>query len=127
MPMTDTGRRRGGALIGAHFLMAVVLVLTMLAGTGPLRAADPAPDLGRWVMRCDATLCVTAPLKIQKERVLSRPGMTPERLRAILSRQMPDREKRARADFTIPTGKGVEATRKNLATVLNKLGIDVTA
>ena len=55
--MTDTGRRRGGALIGAHFLMAVVLVLTMLAGTGPLRAEDPAPDLGRWVMRCDATLC----------------------------------------------------------------------
>jgi dephospho-CoA kinase len=52
----------------------------------------------------DAVVVVSAPGFVQAQRVLSRPGMTVERLAAIRARQMPDAEKRRRADFVIPTG-----------------------
>ena len=54
--------------------------------------------------RCDATLVVSAPDFVQRARVLGRARMTQERLAAILARQMPDGEKRRRADFVIRTG-----------------------
>ncbi len=54
--------------------------------------------------RCDATVLVTAPRFVQMARVLSRRGMTQERLETIRRRQMPDAEKRRRADFVVPTG-----------------------
>ena len=54
--------------------------------------------------RCDATLVVSAPGFVQRARVLGRARMTEERLAAILARQMPDSEKRRRADFVIRTG-----------------------
>lgn len=66
----------------------------------------------------DAVVVVTAPLDIQRERVLARPRMTAERLQQILARQLPDAEKRARADFVIDTGRGVEAAGKQVAQVL---------
>ena len=56
--------------------------------------------------RCDAVVVVTAPRFIQEMRVLSRPGMTEERLRATLDRQLPDAEKRRRADFIIHSSLG---------------------
>ncbi|MDC0033881.1 dephospho-CoA kinase [Alphaproteobacteria bacterium] len=56
--------------------------------------------------RCDAVIVVTAPRFLQEQRVLRRPGMTPERLRATLMRQLPDAEKRRRADFIVHTGLG---------------------
>ena len=62
---------------------------------------------------------VSAPEAVQRERVLARPGMTPEKLDAILARQTPDAEKRARADFVIDTGEGLEAARRQVATVLS--------
>ena len=73
--------------------------------------------------RCDITLCVTAPRATQKARVLARPHMTEEKLRAILARQMPDAEKRRKADYVIPTGKGVAATEKQLRKILSKLSL----
>lgn len=56
--------------------------------------------------RCDATAVVSAPSYVQRVRVLRRRGMNLERLAAIRGRQMADREKRRRADFIIPTGRG---------------------
>lgn len=63
-------------------------------------------ESGGWRV-CDATAVVTAPFHIQRQRVLSRPGMTEEKFRQILAKQMPDREKRSRADFIIPSGLGL--------------------
>ena len=54
----------------------------------------------------DAIVVVSAPHHVQRERVLARPGMTLERLEAIHARQVPDAEKRAKADFVIETGQG---------------------
>lgn len=58
--------------------------------------------------RMDAVVVVSAPSDIQRARVLSRPGMTLEKLEAIHARQVPDAEKRAKADFVIETGEGIE-------------------
>lgn len=66
----------------------------------------------------DAVVVVTAPEPVQRERVLARPGMTRETLDNILSRQLPDAEKRARADFVIDTGAGLDAARAAVGRVL---------
>ncbi|SPU54978.1 Dephospho-CoA kinase [Brevundimonas vesicularis] len=66
----------------------------------------------------DAVVVVTADPAIQAERVLARPGMTRERFDAILARQMPDAEKRARADFIIDTGRGLEAARAEVEAIV---------
>ena len=60
--------------------------------------------------RCDAVLVVSAPRAVQLQRVLSRPGMSLAKLKGIEQRQMPDAEKRKRADVVIPTGRGKRAT-----------------
>lgn len=66
----------------------------------------------------DAVVVVTAPSDVQRARVLAREGMTPDRLAAILARQTPDADKRARADFVIETGRGLEPARADVARVL---------
>jgi dephospho-CoA kinase len=67
---------------------------------------------------CDATLVVSAPPAVQAARVLSRPGMTRQRLDAILAQQMSDREKRRRADFVVRTGLGKRDTLRALAAIV---------
>ena len=69
----------------------------------------------------DAVAVVTAPADVQRTRVLAREGMTPERLDAILSRQIPDADKRARADFVIDTGRGLEPARAEVTRILAAL------
>ncbi|HBV13378.1 MAG TPA: dephospho-CoA kinase, partial [Brevundimonas sp.] len=66
----------------------------------------------------DAVVVVTAEPEVQAQRVLARPGMTRERFEAILSRQTPDAEKRARADFLIDTGRGLDAARDQVRRIV---------
>ena len=66
----------------------------------------------------DAVVVASAPAEVQRARVLAREGMTPDRLDAILARQVPDAEKRARADFVIDTGQGLEVAREGVRQVL---------
>jgi dephospho-CoA kinase len=68
--------------------------------------------------RVDLTLVVTAPAFIQRQRVLRRAGMTAEKLAGILARQMPDAQKRRRADFIVPTGLGRRPTLVALRRIL---------
>lgn len=70
---------------------------------------------------CDAILVVSAPLSVQTERVLARPGMTQEKFQAILARQYPDSDKRRRAHFIIDTGRGVDAARRAVKDVIRTL------
>jgi len=56
--------------------------------------------------QCDGVVTVSAPWFVQRARVLSRPGMTPEKFAAILAKQMPDSEKRRKSDFVVQTGNG---------------------
>jgi dephospho-CoA kinase len=71
--------------------------------------------------RVDAIAVVSAPIAVQRARVLDRPGMTPERFEAILARQLPDAEKRRRAHFVIDTGRGFAAARRQVAGVVRAL------
>jgi dephospho-CoA kinase len=71
--------------------------------------------------RCDYVLVVSAPPLIQRQRVLRRVGMTEIRLAAILRKQMPDREKRRRADFVVPTGLGRKLTLRHLRMIVTLL------
>jgi dephospho-CoA kinase len=66
----------------------------------------------------DKILVVSAPAGIQRERVLGRPGMSESRFEALLARQLPDTEKRARADFVIDTSGPFEATRAQVDAVI---------
>jgi dephospho-CoA kinase len=71
--------------------------------------------------RVDKVVVVTCDPETQRARVLARPGMTEEKFQLILSRQMPDAEKRRRADFIIDTGRGLEAARKQVEEVIAEL------
>lgn len=66
----------------------------------------------------DAVVVVTADPEVQAARVLDRPGMTRDRFEAILARQMPDAEKRRRADFLVDTGRGLDAARDQVREIV---------
>jgi dephospho-CoA kinase len=68
--------------------------------------------------RVDAIVVVSAPAEVQRARVLERPGMTDDKLAIILTKQMPDAEKRARADFVVDTSKGFDAARAQVREIL---------
>lgn len=70
----------------------------------------------------DAVLVVTAPAAVQRARVMARPGMSDAMLDRVLTRQLPDAEKRARADFVIHTERGIEAARADVHALLAEIG-----
>ena len=71
----------------------------------------------------DKVIVVSAPAAVQRARVLARPGMTLDKLDSILARQLPDADKRARADFVIDTGGPLAATRTQVGRILACLGL----
>ncbi len=71
--------------------------------------------------RCDAVVVVSAPADVQRARSLERPDMTEEKLAAILARQMPDAEKRRRADFVVDTSKGFDQARAQVRDILARV------
>lgn len=89
---------------------AVVLDIPLLLETGGENAVD-------------VVIVASAPERVQRARVLARPGMTVSRLDAILARQLPDSEKRRRADFVIETDKGPEFARFAVEDILKALNI----
>jgi dephospho-CoA kinase len=68
--------------------------------------------------RVDATVVVSAPGELQRQRVLARPGMTADKLDVLLARQMPDSEKRRQADFVVDTSSGLDAARAQVREIL---------
>jgi len=69
----------------------------------------------------DAVIVVTAPPAVQRRRVLMRPGMTEEKFRAILARQVPDSEKRRRATFVVQTGGHLGSTFRQLQRIVRQI------
>ncbi|SDR10179.1 dephospho-CoA kinase [Brevundimonas sp. 374] len=103
-PLVAQGRAADLEAARTAGVKLAVLDIPLLFETGGNRAVD-------------AVVVVTADPAIQAERVLAR-GMTRERFDAILARQMPDAEKRARADFVIDTGRGLEAARAEVEAIV---------
>lgn len=68
--------------------------------------------------RVDAIVVVTAPPEVQRARVMERPGMTEEKFAAILAKQLPDAEKRRRADFVVDSSQGLDAARAQVRAIL---------
>jgi len=104
-PMVTQDRKAFLAAARAKGAAVAVLDIPLLYETGADRA-------------CDAVVVVSAPHPVQRERVLARPGMTAERFEQLLFRQMPDDEKRRRADCVVDTSQGFDAARARVADIL---------
>lgn len=73
--------------------------------------------------RVDAVAVVSAAAGVQRLRVLERPGMTEEKFQALLAKQVPDDEKRRRADFIVDSGQGIESARAQVREILRKVAM----
>jgi dephospho-CoA kinase len=71
--------------------------------------------------RVDAVVVVTTSPDVQRERILARGSMTEEALDALLARQMPDAEKRKRADFVVDTSHGLDPVRARIRDILEQV------
>lgn len=71
--------------------------------------------------RCDAVVVVSAPADMQRSRIFERPGMDEQKFATLLAKQMPDAEKRARADFVVDTSKGFDAARDRVRDILARV------
>ena len=104
-------REKENAFVAAHRKNGdklVVLDIPLLFETGGLQ-------------RVDKIAVVSAPMEIQRQRVLQRDGWTEEKFQAVLARQIPDSEKRMRADFIIDTSKGLEYAENEVDNIISHL------
>jgi dephospho-CoA kinase len=104
-PMVEAAERKFLADAEARGAKVVLLDIPLLYEIGREGAAD-------------AVVVVSAPEEVQRARVLERPGMTAEKLNAMLARQLPDAEKRRRADFVVDTSEGFDAARAQVREIL---------
>jgi dephospho-CoA kinase len=107
-PMVRAAERRFVARARAQRQPIVVLDIPLLFETGGAG-------------RCDCVVVVSAPAFVQRQRVIRRSGMTPARFDEILRQQMPDREKRRRADFVVNTGLGRALALRQLKAIVRIL------
>ena len=107
-PMVGAAKRRFLAAAARRRCPMVVLDVPLLYETGGEQ-------------ECDAVLVVSAPAFLQRQRVLSRPGMTTAKFDAILAKQMPDAEKRRRTPYVVPTGNGRRFSLDRLRLVLRRI------
>jgi dephospho-CoA kinase len=107
-PLVRQGQKRFLARARAEGAALAVLEVPLLFETG----VDSLVDV---------TVVVSAPAEIQRARVLARPGMTAGKLDIILGRQMPDAEKRTRADFVVDTGVTLDETRAQIDSIVARL------
>ncbi len=105
-PLVLKGRLEDLAAAEARGVRLAVLDIPLLFETG----GDAAVD---------GVVVVTASPEVQAERVMARPGMTRERFEAIMARQVPDADKRRRADFVVDTGRGLAAARKEVREIVH--------
>ena len=105
-PLVQEAERRLLAEAAARGEQVAVLDIPLLYETG----AD---------QRVDAVVVVSAPPEVQQARVLERPGMTLDKLESVLAKQMPDAEKRLRADFVVDSSRGLEAARAQVRAILD--------
>jgi dephospho-CoA kinase len=107
-PLVRTAERRFVRQARARGERLAVLDIPLLFETGGER-------------RCDYVLVVSAPAWLQRQRVIRRSGMTPDRFAAILRAQIPDREKRRRADFVVTSGLGKAVALRQLQSIVRIL------
>jgi dephospho-CoA kinase len=107
-PLLGTARREFFRKAEEDQVPIVVLDIPLLFETGGER-------------NMDATVVVSAPADMQRQRVLARDGMNEAKLDAILARQMADAEKRARADFIVDTSRGFDAAREQVRAIVAAL------
>jgi dephospho-CoA kinase len=107
-PLVGEAQRAALQAAAASGASMVVLDIPLLFETG-----------GR--ARVDVVVVVSAPGDVQRQRVLARPGMTPEKLDAILLKQMPDADKRSRADFVVDTSQGLAHAEAQVVAIIDAL------
>ena len=136
----DRFRLRAAVLSDPALLARVEAAVHPLVAADRTAFLDRARDSGAGIAVCevpllfetgphdwiDRVVVVSAPPEAQRARVLERPGMTPETFAAMLARQVPDAEKRERADFVIDTGGSREAACEQVAAILAALTTDGT-
>ena len=104
--------------LGCNPNLASVLLVS-LGCEGPVD--DIVQGIAATGKRVDKVVVVTAPADVQRARVLKRPGMTAEKFEAILAKQMPDAEKRKRADFVVDTSQGLDSARRQVRAIIETL------
>jgi dephospho-CoA kinase len=107
-PLVTAARDRFLAEAQARGAKVVVLDIPLLFETGADRS-------------CDAVVVVSAPPELQRRRAFERPGMTEEKFAALIAKQMPDAEKRRRADFVVDSSQGFDHARAQVHDILRRV------